>query len=613
MIQAQVLENQIPTPWATNIERCGSGSVTFTAIGCTTGYNTKWYDFGLFGISKEVGSGTTFTTPVLYETAMYFVDCVSSEDSSIRGQSINVFANVFLSAEVNIFGSDMLCSNNEGIYRGFPKGGTFSLPEGLPSGFLTIDTTNSFVTMNPGYDVPTFSFSYTFTNSLPECSGTATKTVTRESAVLPTVNNPTIYPGQTATLIVENCAGEVEWSLYSRVYAYTKRIHVSPAATSEYYAECNVDGYCDTRISATVTVIPKPESVVKISGPDTVCLSRLPLTYVATPVGGKFVLPKALPFGAFTVSDNTLTVNPGFDITNTSFSYEFTSADSGKVATASATKYLTFIPVANPTITEPVTICKGGYVILEVKNCPGKVIWNTREQYPTIIDYPTTATEYSARCVTGGCDTTLTTKVTVSGIQPYISVVSSVCNEDGKSYDLVFDASGGATVKTNLGMVEGNKIIGIPSGRRVEITASLNGCTSTSGFGISCGSTSYCKELLYPVISSSAASCSENGAKSDASITLNNVYADRYSFGKTPADLTDYASAIVVDLRKITISDLPNPTSAAGQAYTIRLYIGRGDDTCSRDTIIVVPYRDCAIACTKPDAGNDFFVSKYRK
>lgn len=608
LAQAQngVPNSEIPWPSASNIERCGAASVTFMATGCTTGYTTKWY--GDRDLRQEVGSGTTFTTPVLYEPAIYFLACVSVNDSNIRGLPINVFANVFLRAKVSIEGSGLLCSNNEGIYRGFPKGGTFSIPEGLPSGFLTIDTTTSVVTMNPGYDVPTFSFGYTVTSPLPECSGTANKTIIRQSAVLPTVNSPTIYPGQTATLTVENCVGNVEW-----VWSYqatTKRINVSPAVTSEYYAECNVDGDCDTRLTATVTVVPNPESIVKISGPDTVCLSRLPLTYVATPVGGKFILPKGLPSGAVTVIDNTLTFNQGLDLANTSFSYEYTQLDSGKMVPLSATKYLTFIPPVKPTITESITICKGASATLRVENCLGIVEWETRERRESISVSPANTMEFTARCITGGCDTTLTTKVIVKGIQPDLGTLSAICNEDGKSYSVTFAPTEGALISTNLGILQENRVINIPETQELKITANLNGCSSTRSINTICSQRSKCPSD-FPVIVASAATCSASGANTDAAIDLGYVYADRYSIARTSIELADYNNAIQILNTKATISNLPNPTTPGGQRYVIRLFWR--SDTCSRDTSVVVPYRDCTIPCTKPDAGSDYFVSTYHQ
>ncbi|WP_373513698.1 hypothetical protein, partial [Persicitalea sp.] len=57
----------------------------------------------------------------------------------------------------------------------------------------------------------------------------------------------------------------------------------------------------------------------------------------------------------------------------------------------------------------------------------------------------------------------------------------------------------------------------------------------------------------------------------------------------------------VVDFN-ISIANLPNPDGPAGQLYYLQFY--GGSDSCRFDTTVVVPYRDCRLACTKPLGGS---------
>ncbi len=359
----------------------------------------------------------------------------------------------------------------------------------------------------------------------------------------------------------------------------------------------------------TLTFSDTTGTVIVIAGPDTVCARNLPVTYLASPVGGNFIFPKGLPPGLVTVKDNQFTLNPGFDIINTSVSYQV-DEPSGELASISV-KYLTIVSPPNPTITKPMTICAGNYANLVVENCPGKVIWNTGVQYFVTTVNPTITTEYSARCITNGCDTTLRTKVTVDGIYPDVKIIGTTCSEDRKTYEFSFDAAENVTITSNLGILQDNKIADIPASKTFNVTFRVGTCSSTFNLtGSPCAADPNCSKNLSTIIAASAATCSDSGARSDASIVLGfpNL-ADRYTYAGTAAGLATYENAVVLTGKKITISNLPNPIAPTGKTYYFRFY--RGSAACSFDTTVVVPYRDCSIPCAKPDAGSDYFVSRH--
>jgi uncharacterized repeat protein (TIGR01451 family) len=108
-------------------------------------------------------------------------------------------------------------------------------------------------------------------------------------------------------------------------------------------------------------------------------------------------------------------------------------------------------------------------------------------------------------------------------------------------------------------------------------------------------------------ISVSAATCNGLVALNNASFSIGGISnSDRYSFATTVAGLAPYASALSLNGGTATANALPNPATQAGQTYFVRVY--NGPNGCFKDTTLTIPFRDCNIGCTPPDAGNDVFI-----
>ncbi|GHB76264.1 immunoglobulin domain-containing protein [Persicitalea jodogahamensis] len=600
LAQANVPEDDLPTPLASNVVRCGSGNVTFTATGCTTGNGPKWFESST--LSNEVGSGMTFTTPSLDKTTDYFLACVSNDDSNLKSAAVKVTAVVKPALVVTLSGIDSLCDNSFRAYWGSPTGGTFTLSENLSKDYYSVYAGNYLVLL-AGSGIPTVNIDYTYTDPTTGCSATASKTITSIPAPTPSVNSPTICEGDTAILTIENCSGTIGW-FGGGIYGGSKVMQVAPTVTTDYYAHC-FSGGCDSLMNAKVTVIPRPTAL--ISGPDAICQSGLPFSFVGTPAGGSFILPEGLPSGAVTVSENQLTVNPGFEIAHKAFRYQVAYASAECATVLTANKFLTITPPIKPTVTAPVTICAGDNVNLKIDNCPGKAYWSNGYQAFYTYVSPTVTTDYSVRCTVGGCDTTLFTKVTVNGVLPPINYVDSSCDPANNTGSLRVITSQGATLTTDSGILDGTRIYGIPDYKTATISSTMNGCTAQLKLTFNCGAypNANCFYNRIDTISATAATCSGTSLNSDASILIDAVYADRYTYAKTLAELLPYSKSTEVLNYKIAITDLPNPGSPAGQIYFVRIY--NRSDSCSFDTTVVVPFRDCRIPCAKPDAGGDYF------
>ncbi|WP_350291583.1 DUF6443 domain-containing protein [uncultured Croceitalea sp.] len=83
-IQATILSGQTPSaPFGENIPFCGETAVTFTVSQPTGVDEIRWYD----SVTKEnlVGTGTTYTTPLISVTTTYFVEGVNTSTGCTSG------------------------------------------------------------------------------------------------------------------------------------------------------------------------------------------------------------------------------------------------------------------------------------------------------------------------------------------------------------------------------------------------------------------------------------------------------------------------------------------------------------------------------------------------
>jgi hypothetical protein len=76
--------------------RCGSGTVTLGATS-SAGTTLNWYDAATGG--NLVGSGTSFTTPVLNTNTTYYVSATTGTAvQSVGAASVNLFPNIATNA-----------------------------------------------------------------------------------------------------------------------------------------------------------------------------------------------------------------------------------------------------------------------------------------------------------------------------------------------------------------------------------------------------------------------------------------------------------------------------------------------------------------------------------
>ncbi|MCA0228947.1 MAG: DUF11 domain-containing protein [Bacteroidetes bacterium] len=109
----------------------------------------------------------------------------------------------------------------------------------------------------------------------------------------------------------------------------------------------------------------------------------------------------------------------------------------------------------------------------------------------------------------------------------------------------------------------------------------------------------YCVEPYNYKATVTQATCTGITANSDAKIELTDVKcADKYAFSKNSGGKftgAAYASATALTGTTITLNNLANPATAAGDTFYVRLYNGL---CCYKDTTIILPFKDCS--CIKP-------------
>jgi hypothetical protein len=111
------------------------------------------------------------------------------------------------------------------------------------------------------------------------CTASGSTVVTVSSLPTPIVSNSTICAGQSATLIVSNCAGTVTWNTGATGASLT----ASPTSSTSYTATCTTAAGCARSAIGTITVTPAP--AISVNSPS-ICLGETATLQVTGCSGG---------------------------------------------------------------------------------------------------------------------------------------------------------------------------------------------------------------------------------------------------------------------------------------------------------------------------------------
>jgi gliding motility-associated-like protein len=256
--------------------------------------------------------------------------------------------------------------------------------------------------VNPTTVSPVTTTNYTVTGTLVGCSVSTVATVIVNPVPIVTVNSPTICAGQTATLI----AGGTSTYLWS-TSSTSNPIYVTPLVTTNYSLTGTSTLGCSTTTTVNVSVNPLP--VVLVNSP-IICFGQ---TATLTASGGT-----TYSWNTGSIS-NPLVLSPG---TTTNYTVSGTSLG----CTTSTVAVVTVNPLPVLSVNSP-TICIGETATVTAVGATS-YLWNTGFGSSVITVSPLTTTNYTVIGTTLGCNSFITTTVTVNPL-PIVTVASpTICS-----------------------------------------------------------------------------------------------------------------------------------------------------------------------------------------
>lgn len=387
---------------------CAGTSVTLTAAGCSSG-TIKWSN-GSTGTSITV-SPTSSTT--------YSAKCTLSGCESVvsNEKTITVTPAVPLALSVEIANPTICSGTSTTLTLKGCEAGTITWNSNLPSAAI--------VTVSP-----TVTTTYSAVCSGVACAKDASISTT--VTVIPSASTPAIVvagmptvsseiqvcSNASITLTASNCNGAVLWSTGETATSIT----VSPTAQTSYSVKCIASS--NTCSSQAVSA----PLVVKVGTPARPTIkSSISDQTVLTCSGGQVALTASGCENATVLWSNGKTGASIVETINSTTSY--TAVCKQDLCSSEVSEKITInvtVPSV-PTITcASNTICAGSKVSLVAVGCEGTVKWSDGF-VGTINDVsPNQTTDYTAKCIVGQCESSLSAVATVNVGAPSAPVIS--CN-----------------------------------------------------------------------------------------------------------------------------------------------------------------------------------------
>jgi gliding motility-associated-like protein len=402
----------------TPASRCGSGTVSLGAIASNSAL-VHWYSSATG--ATEVGTGATFTTPVISSTTTYYASPYESGCTTVPRVAVTATVNA-LPTITTTMPAVSVCQGNTAVLQATPSAGTVRWYT-TAAGGTPVGTGTSFTT--PAITAGTSYFAEAVSSSTGCVSATRVEiTVTPSPQPTVAITAPVPLCGQgTATIQATPSAGVVNWyaAATGGTILATGTTYVTPflTATTTYYAEAaNVTCVSTARQPVTVNVNPIP--VINSNNPATVCSGQAATISAGTATGAGINWYDAGTGGTLLGSGNSFTT-PSLT-TTTSYYAEAVSAQNC-TSTARTLIEVTVVPLPTLSVITPVTTCNGSTVTLEATPSAGATInWYPSATGGTIIATGNTFTTpaitantiYYAEAVNGTCISAARLAVTVN-------------------------------------------------------------------------------------------------------------------------------------------------------------------------------------------------------
>ena len=472
--------------------RCDSGSVTLFASANAGTLN--WYDLPTGG--TLLGTGTSFVTPSISTTTIYYVEAVNGSCISTRS---SVVATVNVSPTITSTTPASICSNDSFTISATASSGTINWYN-IPTGGILLATGSN-------YSLSSLSATTTFYAQATDGSCSSVRTPVEVTVTNRPTNTSAIPASRcgngSVTLSATFSSAPVNWydapvggNLVATGTSFTTP---SLSSTTSYYVEA-ANGTCisasRTAITATINAIPVITSTTPASrcGDGSVTLQATAsigtINWYNTPTGGTLVATG----GTFTTPVLGTTTIYYVEVVN------------GGCNSARTAVNATVFAVATITSTTPASRCDAGSLTINATSNVGTLSWYDAPSGGTLLGSGTSfttpsisvSTTYYVEATNGSC-TSARVAVTAS-INP-TAAPTGFANQTfcaGETVGLIsvtgsniiwYDApSSGNIIPVGTPLVSGTTyyasqtITSCESPTRLAVTMTLGGCLGTEEF-----------------------------------------------------------------------------------------------------------------------------------
>ena len=471
------------TPTGIDGSRCGTGTVSLSASGCTGTYN--WYAASTGGVS--LGTGAVFTTPSISSTTTYYVDCtINTCASATRATAIATI--IPLPTAPTTTGAGR-CSTGTVTLSASGCAGTYNW-YAASTGGVSLGTSATYTTPSIS-STTTYYVDCTVGSCVSAPRATAIATITPIPSA-PTGTGASRCGTGTVSLSASGCAGTYNWYAASTggVSLGTGGTFTTPSisSTTTYYVDCTVNTCVSaTRSATTATITPIPSAPTGTGasrcGTGTVSLS-------ASGCAGTYNWYAASTGGA-SLGTGTAFTTPSISSTTTYY-VDCTVTGCASATRATATATVITLPSAPTGI--GASRCGTGTVSLSASGCAGTYNWYAASTGGASLGTGATfttpsissTTTYYVDCTVTGCASTIRSAATAtintiptptssSNTPIVVGGTLNLFSSGGTSYNWV----GPNNFVSNQQNSSTVGIVGLDAGI-YTVTVTSNGCSATS-------------------------------------------------------------------------------------------------------------------------------------
>lgn len=238
-------------PLVNDIRICAGLTGTLTAGGAAGTYT--W--FAVPSRGNPLGTGNTFTSPVLNRSTTYYVQSTINGCSSVRTPVTVIVDQI---PDPPIAAGKIVCKGSGTILTASGSNGSYSWYD-LPAGGNLLSTNASFSS-----PILTASTTYYVQSTLNGCTGPRTEvqvTVVQPPST-PLVSDTTVCAGNSVTLVAAGSGGVYSWydaPSGGNLLLINQQYTPPPLnATTTFYVQAAIGDCSSKRIPVTVNIIPRP-------------------------------------------------------------------------------------------------------------------------------------------------------------------------------------------------------------------------------------------------------------------------------------------------------------------------------------------------------------------